>query len=145
MTSRTPQHLSVTLDRVQRDGVRDAVDLLFISDMLARSESYGRERVISHLTHLSAVPELLEQLGWEKEGDRDSYVLELDDQIVGLMQEVGRMGSEELTDGYTAVRVCRAMTAEYWGDDAGERYFDLDTAKVDAAAVVAAAITGAVA
>jgi len=41
---------------------------------------------------------VLDQLGWEADGDRSSYTLEVDAEIAELMREVGRIGRELAAD-----------------------------------------------
>jgi hypothetical protein len=126
-TSTSQQTSSVTLTRAQRDAVHDAVELICGRDEMSHFDPDRREVITSLIGHLSAVPRLLEQIGWEREGVRETYELEIDDDIAKLMQEVGRIGIEVLTDAFRS------------GD---MRAFDVDVAKVAAAGIVQQAIRG---
>jgi hypothetical protein len=115
------QQPTVALTRAQRDAVHDAVELICGRDELSHFDPDRREDITSLIGHLSAVPRLLEQIGWERGGDRETYELDIDDDIANLMQEVGRTGIAVLTDAYRS------------GD---MRAVDVDVAKVAAAGIV---------
>jgi hypothetical protein len=121
MTSSSPQHLSVVLTAAQRDGARGFIveDLLGV-DGNALSEGGDLEtKIRPALRRLSVGVRAVDQLGWEVQGDREVYVLEVDGTIARYMAEM----AYEARDNECAK----------------------DAAAIEAAAVVAAAFEGEVA
>ena len=118
----TSQQSVVTLTPAHREGLLDDIACRFHVDELEcyQVEELEREEVLSTIWGLNVAVRILDQLaGWQQAPDRDSYTLELDDDIVRFMRELERNAREILRDG---------------GDD------DIDFAKLDAARIVAAAV-----
>jgi hypothetical protein len=134
MAISTAQQPSVTLTLAQRDAVHEFIGHLLAADGNVLDMSRGqleREFVIHASWRLSVGARILDQLGPEADGNRDSYSLELDDDIAKLMQEVGREASDTLRGDLRT-------------DDHGVMLYPgaavIDRAAVDAALSVAAAI-----
>jgi hypothetical protein len=95
MTSSTPQQSGMVLNLVQRDAMRESVGYIVWLEGERGGTSLGQGSAV----RLAASARILAQLGWEEAGHRDSYPLEVDEEIANLMREwVGR-----LTDGGEAI------------------------------------------
>jgi hypothetical protein len=125
------QQSDATLTRAQRDAVHEHIGHVFAGegDGLEFAVARGdRPRVRSAIWRLGVGVRMLDQLGWEEDGDRDSYRLELDDDIAAFMEELGRHGDAALQDDLRP------------GEP--QSLIDIDRAMIDAARVVKAAIAG---
>jgi hypothetical protein len=128
MTRLTTQ--SVTLSRLQRDGVREHIGHIISRD--GNSLDVGgvdREIAMTAIGHLIGGFRILEQLGWQEHGDRDAYTLEVDDDLAAFMGELGRQADEAVMDDLQGPQP--------------DPYIDLDRATVDAAHIVKTGVMAA--
>jgi hypothetical protein len=99
-----PGSVSVVLTATQRDAILEEIEFVFelagdLPFMLEHANESERERddareLVSRL-HVSV--SLLDQLGWEPRGERDSYVVEVDDAVESFadrMERFARAGLE---------------------------------------------------
>lgn len=136
-----PGSISVVLTSAHRDAIMEDIVFTFdsagdLSFMLEHGAESGCDRedardLVSRL-HVAVV--LLDQLGWERKGDRESYVLEVDeavDSFAAQIESFALAGLEYNRGGLFA------------GDDrvraTAQRLIDADLEKLRAARVVRAA------
>jgi hypothetical protein len=95
---------TVTLTRTERDGIRDYVGGILEADDLAHNVRDGRADLVKEaVAQYPICIRVLDQIGWEQTGDRDSYEIEADAEVVALMEKVGEAAIRTLQDD--------------WGDD----------------------------
>lgn len=80
----------VTITRAQRDGLRELIDIEFDD---AESITRDRDRALATARRISAAVRLLDRIGWEEEGENDSYVIVVDPDLAELVQALARFGS----------------------------------------------------
>jgi hypothetical protein len=59
------------------------------------------------------ITRLLDQLGWQEDGDRDSYQLDVDEDIVRFMEGLERRARNALEDDRVTLRADRKQYARY--------------------------------
>jgi hypothetical protein len=79
---------TVTLDKVQRDGLHRNVGMMLDGDSLESPTSENEAEVKDIVRQLPVCCAVLDQIGWDEHGDRDSYTLEVDE---GTAAAVSRM------------------------------------------------------
>jgi hypothetical protein len=156
------QHPTVTLTREHRDAIyQEIVSVVHLgSDLhlyLADAECDARDRaeLLDVVGRLSVCVRLLEQLGWKKRGDRDSYELEVDEDVARFMEHVDRHARGALeddkeaalqpSDAYAAYGF--TFTAAEWTEEFATRraLINTDLDGIDAARIALAAHREAVA
>lgn len=135
------QPICVTLTRVHRDAIFDEIDYVFESGrdlpFMLEHGAYStcdRHEARDLIWRLQVAARLLDQLGWQRNGDRESYVLEVD---AGIDRFAARIESYALV----ALEDNRRGLLE--GDDeiraTARRLIDIDLDALKAARVIRAA------
>jgi hypothetical protein len=130
--------MNVVLTRAQRDAILEEIEFAFESAgdlpfLLEHGTESPRDRDDARelISRLHVAVRILDQLGWERSGDRDGYVLELDEDVDWFAKRIesfARAGLEYNRPGLLA-RDERARATT-------RRLLDADLAKLRAARVV---------
>jgi hypothetical protein len=145
---------SVVLTREHRDPIyEEIVSVIHLGDdlpiYLTRGEfdTSDRDWLKAVNRKLAACTRLLDDLGWEQQGNRDSYELEVDQDIAQFMEELDRGARGALKDDSVnvssrerdaAARVGVTFTDEQWAEKlrCRRRLVDVDLDSISAARVV---------
>lgn len=101
----------------------------------------------ARIDRLAACLRLLDQIGWQQHGNRESYRVELDDDTARFIQRMGKVARRTLEDARRDLTVLRDPDeqATYYADvvETAWRLIDLDLDAISAAGIVRDALATA--
>jgi hypothetical protein len=158
----TRRSATVTLTREHRDAIYEEIngvihqgsDLhMYFAD--AEFDMEDRDWIRAFSRKLPVCLRLLDQLGWQQRGDRNSYTLDVDDDAARFMQDLDRHARDALEDDRVCMLEDRAagrreeyrwrwgvtFTDQEWAEKLceGQRVVDRDLDVIDAARIALAA------
>jgi hypothetical protein len=154
------QPVRVTLTREHRDAIYEEIESvvglssdLHIYHRDAEFDLDDRRAFADIVWRLDVSVRLLEQLGWQVRGDRDSYELQVDADVARFMEKLDKHMRGALEEDREAVlspadaRLRYGVTEEEWAEEieSRRRLIDLDLDGIDAARIVREAYREAVA
>lgn len=135
---------TVTLTREHRNAIRDHITGYFdeagdLAELDSQPEHAELARQI--IWRLSASVRVLDQIGWAINGTADTYLLELDSEIVGLLEHIDKSahGTIEANRGWLSPRdPSSPYTPEQCEDGvaSARRMMDIDLDAIDAVRLV---------
>ncbi len=137
-TTTAPDSISIVLTPAHRHAILEEIEFAFesaggLTFMLERGAENGRDRSDARtlVAQLQVAVELLDQLGWEQNGDRDGYVLKVDDAVDRFAERIEAVALAGLE--YNRPRL---FASDERVRDTTQRLIDSDLEKLRAARVV---------
>jgi hypothetical protein len=132
------QQPTVTLTREHRDAIRDDIELIFsgagdLRFYLRRAKDPAEaDNARELLWRLEVCTRLLDQLGWQRHADQDTYRLDVDADVARFMEWFGERAREDLL----AERADWPHLTDEDQRESARRIIDADLDAVDAARLV---------
>lgn len=134
----TTRPATVTLARVHRDAIFEEIQFIFESacDLPFMLEHAAQNRVDSDdardlIAHLHVAAGLLDQIGWQRSGEREDYCLELDEGLDEVAARIESFALAALEDNRRGL-----IASEHEASATVRRLIDADLEKLQAARII---------